>query len=233
MSPRDNDPNPFRYCAEYWDDDVQTFYLRNRDYCPRVGRFSKEDPHWHPGNMVYGDNPIDMQNDTLLPDINAISQSSNLYVYCLNNPTKYIDSIGEFAIEASTALFITVAFLAVFVSAFIIDPNLNRALAKSIAQISNMLNKTFESLILQARKKPEATEQPGETKERKKPVSGSGKEKANDVPSWARGEVPFVGESGKEFADRLLNDRFGKGNYDRGANSDHNKIKKWGDRAFK
>jgi hypothetical protein len=27
----------------------------------------------------------------------------------------------------------------------------------------------------------------------------------------------YVGESGKEFAERLLNDKYGKGNYDKGS----------------
>lgn len=67
----------------------------------------------------------------------------------------------------------------------------------------------------------------------KKPKAGiSGKEGAKDVPSWAKGNKPFVGENGKEFAERLLNERLGKGNYDTGPKSDFNKIKKWGDRSF-
>ena len=53
-------------------------------------------------------------------------------------------------------------------------------------------------------------------KEYKKPKRGSGKEKANDVPSWARGEKPYKNENGKQFADRLLDEKYGKGNYSKG-----------------
>ncbi len=67
----------------------------------------------------------------------------------------------------------------------------------------------------------------------KKKKSGlSGKEAANDVPSWAAGERPRTTENGREFAERLLDDRYGAGNYPTGPGSEFNKIKKWGDRAF-
>ena len=41
----------------------------------------------------------------------------------------------------------------------------------------------------------------------------SGKEKANDRPSWAKGERPEPGESGKDFAKRVLDRRYGKDGY--------------------
>ena len=69
--------------------------------------------------------------------------------------------------------------------------------------------------------------------ERKKPISGSQKERSTDVPSWARGEAPYKNENGKQFAKRLCDAKYGAGNYDTGVNSDYNKIKKWGDRNFK
>ncbi len=50
-----------------------------------------------------------------------------------------------------------------------------------------------------------ATEQPKSKKKYKQPVSGkSGKEAANDVPSWAKGERPYEDESGIDFAKRLM-----------------------------
>lgn len=66
----------------------------------------------------------------------------------------------------------------------------------------------------------------------KKPKKGSGKEKANDVPSWARGKRPYEGESGKEFAKRILDAEKGAGNWDKGKGSEFGKLKKWGDRGF-
>lgn len=67
----------------------------------------------------------------------------------------------------------------------------------------------------------------------KKERSGlTGKEAASDVPSWAAGERPLTTESGGDFARRLLDDKYGAGNYRTGPGSEYSKIKKWGDRAF-
>ena len=66
----------------------------------------------------------------------------------------------------------------------------------------------------------------------KVPRSGSGKEKATDIPSRFKGERPFVDESGKDFTKRLCDEVYGKGNNDTGSNSNYNMLKKYGDRVF-
>jgi len=54
-----------------------------------------EGSHWGINNMIYGDNPKDpLGLNRYTPDIRAIRQSSNLYVYCGNNPIMYKDSTG-------------------------------------------------------------------------------------------------------------------------------------------
>ncbi len=102
--PDKEDENPFRYCGEFLDLETNTYYLRARNYSPTTSRMLSPDPHWDCRNMIYGDNPrkINEHTDdlgskayTYLPDIDAITQSSNLYVYCGNNPTMYEDSNGE------------------------------------------------------------------------------------------------------------------------------------------
>lgn len=80
--------------------------------------------------------------------------------------------------------------------------------------------------------KPTADTDKGEVKTKVPKAGVGGKEGAKDVPSWAKGSRPKVGESGKDFADRLLGDKCGKGNYDKGPGSEFNKVKKWGDRSF-
>jgi hypothetical protein len=60
----------------------------------------------------------------------------------------------------------------------------------------------------------------------------SGKEGAKDVPEWAKGHRPKIGEAGKDFAERLLTEKYGVENYPRGPGSEYSKIKKWRDRAF-
>jgi len=49
------DTNPFRYCGEYYDSEINQIYLRARYYSPELGRFNQQDTHWTPDNMVYGD----------------------------------------------------------------------------------------------------------------------------------------------------------------------------------
>ena len=98
------DENPFRYCGEYFDSISGNYYLRARYYNPVMGRFFTEDTHWNVNNIIYGDNPqkINEYTDALglniytyVPNIAAIRQSSNLYVYGLNNPILYFDPNGE------------------------------------------------------------------------------------------------------------------------------------------
>ena len=95
-----SDTNPYRYCGEYYDFESGTIYLRARYYSPTHGRFTQPDRHWNTGNMIYGDADntnadAEQAAKLLVPDILAIRQSSNLYVYCGNNPVCMIDMWGE------------------------------------------------------------------------------------------------------------------------------------------
>ena len=104
------DENPFRYCGEYFDRETETYYLRARYYDPTIGRFTQQDTHWTTANSIYGDNPqkINEREDKLglktysyAPQITAVMQSGNLYVYGVNNPVLYQDFTGESIILVS------------------------------------------------------------------------------------------------------------------------------------
>ena len=104
QNPSAADPNPFRYCGEYWDTETGTYYLRARYYAPDIGRFTQQDTHWNTANMIYGDNPhkINEREDGLgltmythVPQITAVMQSGNRYVYAINNPMAYVDPNGQ------------------------------------------------------------------------------------------------------------------------------------------
>ncbi|MDP4118447.1 MAG: RHS repeat-associated core domain-containing protein [Bacillota bacterium] len=97
----DTDTNPFRYCGEYTDAESGMIYLRNRYYEPDSGRFVNEDPHWNIGNMIYGDSP---SKDNPTPDISAIMQSANLYIYGMNNPIRWIDPSGKIVTDWDRAV---------------------------------------------------------------------------------------------------------------------------------
>jgi hypothetical protein len=60
----------------------------------------------------------------------------------------------------------------------------------------------------------------------------SGKESASDVPSWSKGQRPYENENGSSFAKRVLDQKYGPGNYPTGPGSEYNKVGKYGDRAF-
>jgi len=108
--------NPFRFAGELWDWERAELYLRARSFSPRLGRFTQPDPHWtiHAGNMQFGDDPIrfNQRTDrwgrslyTLAPDPWAIMQSSNLFIYCLNNPVLFIDPSGRAVTTGGKAVF--------------------------------------------------------------------------------------------------------------------------------
>lgn len=60
----------------------------------------------------------------------------------------------------------------------------------------------------------------------------TGRAGSTNIPSWARGQKPYVGESGGSFARRLLNDKYGIGNWKTGPTSEYNILQKYADRHF-
>ena len=75
LNPDETDTNPYRYCAEYFDIESGTIYLRARYYSPNHGRFTQLDP----------------ARDGL-----------NWYAYCANNPIAFVDPSGCFITLSGT-----------------------------------------------------------------------------------------------------------------------------------
>jgi RHS repeat-associated protein len=98
IDPDLSDLQPFRYkgaAGYYWDNEVGTYRAPVRNYSPILGRWLQEDTHWWPYNAIFGDNPQDpLGLNIYTPNIHAIRQSTNLYVFCGNNPIMYIDPTG-------------------------------------------------------------------------------------------------------------------------------------------
>ncbi len=67
---------------------------------------------------------------------------------------------------------------------------------------------------------------------RRKRSGSSGKEAADDISSWAKGEQPLTTENGRDFEKRLLDEKYGEGSYPTGPGGEFDKIKEWGGRAF-
>ena len=111
----DGATTPFQYRGQYYDEESGLYYLRNRYYNPELGRFITEDPYWNANNMIHGDdknnkndkyedNNEDEKSEIKIPDYAAIAQSLNLYLYCINNPLRFIDPAGTVAYEAFRTL---------------------------------------------------------------------------------------------------------------------------------
>lgn len=60
----------------------------------------------------------------------------------------------------------------------------------------------------------------------------SGKEAADDLPSWARGARRMVGETPRDYARRLMDEHHGPGNW-QPTYREFNQLKKHGERAFR
>ncbi|MBU5451517.1 RHS repeat-associated core domain-containing protein, partial [Acetivibrio sp. MSJd-27] len=91
------DNNPFRYCGEYFDNETGFIYLRARYYDSSIGRFTSEDTHWNPSNMIYGEKEY-KEGETKIVSIISILQSGNLYCYAANNPILLFDKTGNMAV---------------------------------------------------------------------------------------------------------------------------------------
>ena|GEM_PF-2150412 len=75
--------NPLKYAGEYYDNESGLYYLRARYYDPSIGRFISKDSY---EGMIT--NPL----------------SLNLYTYCFNIPTKYVDRSGNNPIIAGAVI---------------------------------------------------------------------------------------------------------------------------------
>ena len=75
--------NPIRYRGYYYDSETRLYYLGSRYYDPAVKRFVNADGYASTGQGFIG---------------------QNAFVYCLNNPIRYVDANGSFAVEATLAV---------------------------------------------------------------------------------------------------------------------------------
>jgi RHS repeat-associated protein len=139
---------------------------------------------------------------------------TNLYVYVGNDPVNYVDPEGESAaIAVGIGTFIDSAWVVAAAQGGALAAAFGAGYVAGSYIAPYVMDPIIDAIPLEWFAKP------------------SGKERASDTPSWAKGQRPRDGESGKDFAERLLKDKYGPGNFDRGPGSEYNKIKKFGDRG--
>ena len=83
--------NPIRYRSYYFDSETGLYYCKSRSYVPKLRRW------------LTADNPSYLNGD----DLNGL----NLYVYCNNNPIKYIDENGNSISLTALLISIGIGFL--------------------------------------------------------------------------------------------------------------------------
>ena len=99
----------------------------------------------HPVNP---NDPLGLNTYTYKPDIQAILQSGNLYVYGMNNPVRFTDPSGNLVGVDDAIIIIAVggAFLVALTAALLADPNFQRALNAAITQIANDIDRVAKRI---------------------------------------------------------------------------------------
>ena len=159
-------------------------------------------------------------------------QALNRYSYVLNNPLTYTDPSGHhpvaaaigglfaaagIAISAPAIAAIAAAFTVLAIAVFLEDPGNRAWLSEQInAGITNVdaFVEDLSHIVFAKDKKP------------KKQARRSPKDRSTDFPSWAKGEQALPGESPREAAERLMNKRYGEGNWSPRKSKEYSEIKK-------
>jgi RHS repeat-associated protein len=75
--------NPFQFTGQWYDEEIEQYYLRARMYDPAIMRFTARDP---------------LKNSPKTP------LTINKYLYCLNDPTNNLDLDGKMALQIMDVL---------------------------------------------------------------------------------------------------------------------------------
>ena len=212
--------NPFRYRGYFYDEEIGMYYLQSRYLNPSVGKFVNADIPEIVGLSVAVGNKTD----------------TNLLSYCFNNPVNDHDISGGLSSKQLADMFSisSIAMLAM--------PILYVAYAKGLLAVGGYATQIVTPIALKAFWwKPWAAAAiiiaavaiivaavgVYFSKQAKK----SGKERATDAPSWVSSAMnampPHWGEKAKDYAKRLMDQKYGRGNWKTGAASEYNKIVKY------
>ena len=196
--------NPLLYRGYYYDSELGMYYLRSRYYDPGVKRFINADSVEYLGeshNLV----------------------SYNMYTYCENNPVLGIDYTGNIVISMSVfyagIASLTIASLFVYYIHQVgktkrsVKGFKSWSAARGYKKIWSVPATVIETFILWA-----------------KSSKLSAKARSKDAPSWLFGKPPKKGEKAKDYAKRVMDEKYGKGNWKKGPASEYNKIVKYANR---
>ena len=201
----DQAKNEVCYTGGIYDQSTGLYYLNARYYNPEDGRFLTEDTY-------HGENDK--------PD------TQHLYVYCANNPVNYVDPSGHYAVALYTLVKIVAGGVVFYVSYSTWKRRRikTRYAGKRVTfktKISVWLTwRTFNRIMYSKSKSKSNTKNKGESKKSKK-------ERSTNAPEWSKYKKQKKGESKKQYATRILNEKYGKGNWGKGSGSEYSRIIKY------
>ena len=200
------------FAAKHYDPETNSVYFGSRYYDLDLNRWTTIDPQYFADGL-------------------------NLYSYARNNPMCLIDPNGEFVIAIPLLIGGAVWGKAVVASV------IGASIAYYGDKAAKKINKNIEQRKWEEFERRQQAIERGDldyiTKKKhkndgyKSPKPRiSGKEGAKNVPEWAKGNRPYEYESGKDFAKRLMDKKYGSENYRKQGPTEYSKIKKWGDRSW-
>ena len=196
--------NPFAYRSYFYDGETGLYYNQSRYYSPEWCRF------------INADDPMLTDTATGTPNAN------NMFAYCENDPINSTDDNGYLAITASVVYFgIAVATLFSLTMFYVTTTSarnwsglsLKSWTSKRLTIAKRIPVAIFSGIILLAKRS-----------------KLSQKARATDAPSWIFEKPPHDNEKAKDYAKRILDQKYGKGNWKKGPGSEYNKIVKYAQR---
>jgi len=97
--------NPFRFTGQYFDDEIEEYYLRARQYNPHIYRFTSRDP----ADVMLSQKPLTFHK----------------YLYCGNNPLNMVDPTGLWTLYLTGTAMGSFGWSGVRQSGIVIDDNGN------------------------------------------------------------------------------------------------------------
>ena len=147
-------------------------------------------------------------------------------MYCANNPVNYVDPSGHYAVALYTLVKIVAGGVVFYVSYSTWKRRRikTRYAGKRVTfktKISVWLTwRTFNRIVYSKSKSKSNTKNKGESKKSKK-------ERSTNAPEWSKYKKQKKGESKKQYATRILNEKYGKGNWRKGSESEYSRIIKY------
>ena len=209
--------NPLRYRGYYYDTETGFYYLQSRYYDPEICRFINADSYASTGDGFTGFNMFAYCNNNPVNRIDPDGHDSSVAEWWMSTMWWLCGIDGPYPIGDIIYLGVTVA-LCIYVTAVSVQKD-------TFPDISQSIEESVSADIYTAKSKTNGEKKKKETKK-------SGKEKASDKPSWVDVSQIDFSQTAQQNASRLLDEKYGKGNWSKGPGKDFNKIVKWIQRSL-